>query len=48
MVNGNILSSKEEGKKILETLGLPETIRGEALSIEDFKRLAEMIEQKRR
>lgn len=48
LVNGNILSSKEEGKKILETLGLPETIRGEALSIEDFKRLAEMIEQKRR
>lgn len=48
LANGNILSSKEEGKKILETLGLPETIRGEALSIEDFKRLAEMIEQKRR
>lgn len=48
LVNGNILSSKEEGKQILETLGLPETIRGEALSIEDFKRLAEMIEQKRR
>lgn len=40
LLNGGIIKNKEEGKQLLEKLRLPENIRGENLSIEQFARIA--------
>ena len=44
LVNGNIIENKETAKKILNELKLNENIRGEGLSIEEFGRLSDYIE----
>ena len=44
LVNGNIIENKETAKKILNELKLNENIRGEVLSIEEFGRLSDYIE----
>ena len=44
LVNGNIIENKETEKKILNELKLNENIRGEVLSIEEFGRLSDYIE----
>lgn len=43
LINGDLISSKEEGKCILEKLEIPENIRGEKLTIEQFAQLADEI-----
>ena len=43
LVNGGVISSKEEAEKILTSIGLDTKIRGEKLSLEDFKNLSEKI-----
>ena len=44
LVNSNIIENKETAKKILNELKLNENIRGEVLSIEEFGRLSDYIE----
>ena len=44
LVNGNIIENKETAKKILNELKLNENIRGEVISIEEFGRLSDYIE----
>ena len=44
LVNGNIIENKETAKKILNEFKLNENIRGEVLSIEEFGRLSDYIE----
>ena len=44
LVNGNIIENKETAKKILNEIKLNENIRGEVLSIEEFGRLSDYIE----
>ena len=44
LVNSNIIENKETAKKILNDLKLNENIRGEVLSIEEFGRLSDYIE----
>ncbi len=43
LLNGGIVKNKEEGKKLLQKLNLPENIRGESLSIEKFAEIANEI-----
>ncbi len=43
LLNGGIIKNKEEGKILLDKLGLQENIRGENLSIEQFAMLADEI-----
>lgn len=40
LLNGGIVQNKEEGKQLLQKLDLPENIRGESLSIEQFAKIA--------
>lgn len=44
LVNGNIIENKEKGKEILKKLNLEENIRGEKLTIQEFKRIADIIQ----
>lgn len=44
LVNGNITENKEKGKEILKKLNLEENIRGEKLTIQEFKRIADIIQ----
>lgn len=46
LVNSHIVSDKEEGKKLLEKLGLDENIRGEKLSIQQFAEMANIVSHK--
>lgn len=43
LVNGGIISSKEEAENILKSLNLDCKIRGEKLTLEDYKKLSEKI-----
>ena len=43
LLNGGIINSKEEGKKVLDKLNLPENIRGESLTIEQFAAIANEV-----
>lgn len=42
-INGGIIQNKEEGKSLLKKLELPENIRGESLSMEQFAQIANEI-----
>lgn len=44
LVNSKIIDNKELAKKILQEIGLTENVRGEALTIYDFERLSNYIE----
>lgn len=44
LVNGKIIENKETSKKILQDLGISENIRGEVLTINDYERLSNYIE----
>lgn len=44
LVNSKLLENKEIAKKVLQDLGLSENIRGEVLTISDYERLANYIE----
>ncbi len=43
LVNSSIVRDKETGKSLLKDIGLPENIRGENLSIEQFAKLADEL-----
>ena len=43
LVNGNMCKEKEEAERIIKSIGLDPKIRGEKLSLEDYKKLSEMI-----
>ena len=43
LINGGLISSKDEGKVILEKLEIPENIRGEKLTIEQFCKISDEI-----
>ena len=43
LVNSSIAKDKETGKSLLKDIGLPENIRGENLSIEQFAKLADEL-----
>ena len=43
LINGGLISNKDEGKVILEKLEIPENIRGEKLSIEQFCKISDEI-----
>lgn len=43
LVNGKIIGSKEEAEKILKSLNIDSKIRGEKLTLEDYKNLSERI-----
>lgn len=43
LTNAKIFKSKEEGKEILEKVGLDENIRAEKLSLENFSELTDLI-----
>ncbi len=43
LVNSSIVKDKETGKSLLKDIGLPENIRGENLSIEQFAKLADEL-----
>lgn len=43
LVNGNIISNKEEAEKIITSIGLDPKVRGEKLTLEDYKKLSELI-----
>jgi 16S rRNA (adenine1518-N6/adenine1519-N6)-dimethyltransferase len=45
LVNNNIISSKEEAEKLLSSLNLDTRIRGEKLSLEDFAKIANILEK---
>ena len=40
LLNGDIIKSKEEGKKLLEKIGVVENVRGEELTIEQFAQIS--------
>lgn len=44
LINGNILKNKQEVNNMLETLNLPQNIRGEALTLEQFAEIANYLE----
>ena len=46
LTNAKMFKSKEEGKEILEKLGLEENIRAEKLSLEKFAELVNLIKEK--
>lgn len=43
LINGGLITSKEEGKELLSKLGLEENVRGENLSIEQFASIADEL-----
>ena len=43
LINGGLISNKDEGKNILTKLEIPENIRGEKLTIEQFAQIADEI-----
>lgn len=43
LTNGGIVKSKEQAKNILEQMGLDANVRGEALTIEQFAKIAELL-----
>ena len=43
LINGGIIKNKEEGKQLLQKLNLPENIRGENLSMEQFAQIVNEI-----
>ena len=45
LVNGGIIKNKEEGKLLLNKLELPENIRGESLSIDQFGKIADKLKK---
>jgi len=46
LLNGGMIQSKEEGKRLLEKLGLSENVRGESLTIEQFSQIANEIKNR--
>lgn len=44
LVNSKIIDNKELAKTILQEVGLTENVRGEALTIQDFEKLSNYIE----
>lgn len=46
LLNAGIIKNKIEGAKLLEKINLPENVRAENLSIEDFARLCNLIQLK--
>ncbi len=44
LVNSKIIDNKELAKTILQEIGLTENVRGEALTIQDFEKLSNYIE----
>lgn len=44
LVNYKIIENKELAKKVLNEIGLNENVRGEALTIQDFEKLSNYIE----
>ncbi len=44
LTNGNLLTNKQEVEKMMSDLGFDLKIRGEKLSLEDFKRIADYLE----
>ena len=40
---GNLKVSKDKVLEVLEEMGLPATIRGEALTLEQFARLSDLL-----
>lgn len=44
LVNGGIFKTKEEAEKVLKELGIDTKIRGEKLTLEEFKKLAEFAQ----
>lgn len=44
LVNGGIFVNKEQAKNVFEKLGFDVNVRGEALTIEDFKKLCDEIQ----
>lgn len=45
LVNGGIIKNKDEGKLLLNKLGLPENIRGESLSIDQFGKITDELKK---
>ena len=43
LLNGGVIQSKEEGKKLLEKLNLSENVRGESLTIGQFAKITEEL-----
>ena len=43
LVNGGLIKDKAIAKEIFEKIGLDINVRGESLSIEDFKKLCEEL-----
>lgn len=43
LLNGGIINSKEQGKELLDKLGLQENVRGESLTIEQFAKIANEV-----
>ncbi len=46
LINSNMIHNKEEGKILLEKLGLPKNVRGENLTIEQFAGIADELAKK--
>lgn len=47
LVNSRIIENKELAKKVLQDIGLSENIRGEVLTIQQFEKLSNYIEDMR-
>ena len=47
LVNSKIIQNKELAKKVLQDMGLNENIRGEVLTIQQFEKLSNIIEDMR-
>ena len=43
LINGKVFDSKEEIENILEKIGLDKKIRGEKLTLEDYKKILEYM-----
>ena len=43
LVNGGVIRTKEEAEKVLNEVGLDTKIRGEKLTLEDFKKISELV-----
>lgn len=46
LANGNF-ASKEQAKKVLDIMGLDEKVRGEKLTLEQFAKMAELLEEEK-
>ena len=44
LINGNILKTKQEVNEMLDSLGIPQNIRGEALTLEQFAQIANYLD----